>query len=301
MKKTVPGKASLSVTEQTALHVSSVSLIINLALSILKLLAGIIASSGAMVSDSVHSASDVFSTIIVMIGVHLSEMEADHEHPYGHERLECVAAFILSVMLAGTGAFIGYQGLLKILRSGEEAAAVPGLLALLAALLSISVKEWMYHYTIRAAKKIHSGALKADAWHHRSDALSSIGALVGIFFARAGFPLMDPIASIIICLFIFKSALDIFRDAMDKMVDRACPDETVHAMQELILAQSDVSDIVWMKTRQFGARSYVDVTIAVDGSKSLTAAHEIAAQVHDQIESHFPDVKHCMVHEDPQS
>ena len=282
-----------------AMRVSAVSIIVNLALSLFKLIAGIAAHSGAMVSDAVHSASDVFSTFIVMIGVTISGKESDKEHPYGHERLECVASLLLAMVLALTGLGIGKTGVEKILGGEAAGLAVPGLLALIAAVSSVAVKEWMYWYTRAAAKKINSGALMADAWHHRSDALSSIGAFIGILGSRMGYPILDPIASLVICLFILKAAYDIFRDALSKMVDKACPEEVVDRMREIILAQEGVEGIDDIKTRLFGAKMYVDVEISVDGEKTLRAAHEIANRVHDAIEDAFPEVKHCMVHENP--
>ena len=293
------GKTVVTELERTVMRVSTVSIAVNLLLSVMKLLAGVIASSSAMISDAVHSASDVFSTIIVMIGVHISEKEADDEHPYGHERLECVAAVILAVILAVTGGMIGVSGVKTIVSGAYGSLAVPGITALWAAVLSIVVKEWMYHYTVRAAGRVNSGALKADAWHHRSDALSSVGALAGIAFARMGFPVMDSAASVIICVFILKAAWDIFSDAMDKMVDHACDDETVAAMKALILSQDGVKGINWIKTRLFGTKIYLDVAIYADGSLSLTEAHSIASCVHERIEKTYPNVKHCMVHVDP--
>ena len=157
----------------------------------------------------------------------------------------------------------------------------------------------MYWFTRAAAKKINSGALMADAWHHRSDALSSIGAFVGILGARLGYPILDPIASIIICIFIEKAAIDIFKDSLDKMVDKACPEDVVDGMREIILAQDGVEGVDDIKTRLFGAKVYVDVEISVDGEKTLSEAHEIAQKVHDIIEAQVPNVKHCMVHENP--
>ena len=293
------GKTVVSELERTVMRVSTVSIAVNLLLSVMKLIAGMIASSSAMISDAVHSASDVFSTIIVMIGVHISEKEADDEHPYGHERLECVAAVILAVILAVTGGMIGVSGVKTIVSGAYGSLAVPGITALWAAVLSIVVKEWMYHYTVRAAGRVNSGALKADAWHHRSDALSSVGALAGIVFARMVFPVMDSAASVIICVFILKAAWDIFSDAMDKMVDHACDDETVAAMKALILSQDGVKGINWIKTRLFGKKIYLDVAIYADGSLSLTEAHSIASCVHERIEKTYPNVKHCMVHVDP--
>ena len=282
-----------------AMKVSVVSIIINLALSLLKLLAGILARSGAMISDAVHSASDVLSTFVVIAGVKLAGKKPDSEHPYGHERMECVAAVVLAVVLAGTGVGIGLSGVNKIISSSSEELAVPGVLALVAAAVSIAVKEIMYQYTRRAAKKINSGALMADAWHHRSDALSSVGSLIGILGARLGMPVLDPLASVIICVFIEKAAIDIFRDAIDKMVDKSCPAETIDNMKTVILQTEGVCGVDELKTRLFGAKVYVEVEIAVAADKTIVEAHDIAERVHGAIEADFPEVKHCMVHVNP--
>lgn len=285
--------------KKVAMRVSTVTVAVNLILSAFKLLAGIVGNSGAMISDAVHSASDVFSTFIVMIGVQLAAKESDEEHPYGHERLECVASIILAAILLATGIGIGISGINKILAGNYGELQVPKNLALIAAVLSIVVKEWMYWYTKIAAKKINSGALLADAWHHRSDALSSIGALIGILGAQIGFPVLDPIASVVICLFIVKVSIDIFRDALDKMMDKACDQNTEEKMRAIFLAQEGVIAVDSLKTRLFGSKIYVDVEIVADGQKSLNETHEIAQNVHDKIEKEFKQVKHCMVHVNP--
>ena len=282
-----------------AMKVSWVSVAVNLILSAGKLLAGIFANSGAMISDAVHSASDVLSTFIVMIGVNIASKQADEHHRYGHERFESVASVTLALILLETGLLIGWKGLKTIFSGSYDDLAAPGALALAAAVVSIVVKEWMYWYTRAAAKKIGSDALMADAWHHRSDSLSSIGALVGIAFAMGGFPIMDSVASVVICLFIVKAAVDIFRDAVDKMVDRSCDQETLEKMSALILSQPGVLGLDLLQTRLFGAKIYVDAEIAVQADLSLQKAHAIAEAVHDRMEEEFPMVKHCMVHVNP--
>ena len=284
--------------ETTAVRVSLVSIGGNALLSVFKLLAGILAHSGAMVSDAVHSASDVLSSVIVIVGVRLSAREADREHPYGHERFECVAAIVLAVILLVTGLFIG-RGAVESIVSHEAASAVPGVLALAAALVSIVCKEAMFWYTRHYARKVDSGALMAEAWHHRSDALSSVGALVGIAGARLGFPVLDPVASLVICVFIGKAAWDIFRDAVDRMVDHACSEELETDIRNCAAGQKDVHGVDRIQTRVFGSRVYVDIEIRADGSLSLTEGHAIAERVHDAIEETFPKVKHIMVHVNP--
>ena len=284
---------------QLAMHVSRVTILWNMLLFLFKLAAGIIAHSGAMVSDAVHSASDVFSTLIVMAGVKLSKKEPDREHPYGHERLECVAAILLAAVLFATGLGIGVQGAGKLFSGRGGELLVPGWPALFAAVVSIVVKETMYWYTRSAAKKIHSGALMADAWHHRSDAMSSVGSFAGILGARLGFPAMDPVACIVICFFILKAAVDIFIDAVNKMMDRSCADVMVDSLRKKILQQEGIVRIDEMNTRLFGERAYVDLEICVPGSLSLRDAHNIAENVHEMVEREFPQVKHCMVHVNP--
>lgn len=288
-----------NVEKNIAMRVSTISIIINIVLSLLKLIAGLMAHSEAMTSDAVHSFSDVFSTFIVMIGVHISNKKSDAEHQYGHERLECVASIILAVVLAATGIGIGLQGIEKMIAGNYGELQIPGMLALIAAIISIAVKEWMYWYTKAAAKITNSSALIADAWHHRSDALSSIGAFIGILGARLGFPILDPAASVVICIFIEKAAYDIFKDSIDKMVDKSCDRVTIDKMRRIIEQQEGVVRIDEMKTRLFGAKIYVDIEIAVDGTKLLVEAHQIAERVHDVIEKEFPMVKHCMVHVNP--
>lgn len=285
--------------EKTAMRVSFVSIVVNIILSAFKLFAGIFANSAAMVSDAVHSASDVFSTIVVIIGIKISSKESDKNHPYGHERLECVAAIVLATILAMTGLGIGYTALMKIV-SGEYAALIiPGRLALVAAIVSIVMKEGMYWYTRINAKRIESSALMADAWHHRSDALSSVGALIGIGGAMLGFPVFDTIASLVICFFIEKAAYDIFKDAVDKMVDKACDDEMEEALKKCALSQEGVLGIDLLRTRVFGNKIYVDIEISADANETLKEAHSIAEKVHETIEKNFTKVKHIMVHVNP--
>ena len=285
--------------QRVANKVSFVTIIGNILLSVMKLIAGFIAHSNAMISDAIHSASDVFSTFVVIIGIKLASKKADKEHPYGHERLECVAAIVLSMVLFITGFGIGTAALKNITSGDYNNIAVPGILALVAAIVSIVSKEAMYWYTRYNAKRIDSSALMADAWHHRSDAFSSIGALIGIAGARLGFPIMDSIASLIIFVFIIKAAYDIFKDAIDKMVDHACDDDTVNQIRECVMKHEDVLGIDMLQTRIFGNKIYVDLEIATDGSYTLSKAHTIAESVHDDIEKSFPKVKHIMVHVNP--
>lgn len=284
--------------QKLVMRVSVVTIGGNLLLTVLKFLAGIEAHSGAMVSDAVHSASDVLSTLVVLAGVKLSGKASDREHPFGHERLECVAAILLAGVLGITGIGIGWAGL-RAMAGDPAELAIPGPLALGAALLSIVSKEAMYWYTRAAARRVGSPALMADAWHHRSDALSSVGSFAGILGARLGVPVLDPVAGVLICLLILKAAWDVFRDAVEKMIDTACSDQLEEEMRQVALAQEGVLRLDRLQTRLFGERVYVEIDLCADAGSSLVQAHGVAARVHYAIEEAFPQVKHCMVHVNP--
>ncbi|MCL1862142.1 MAG: cation diffusion facilitator family transporter [Defluviitaleaceae bacterium] len=284
--------------EQIAMRVARNSIIVNIGLSGFKLFAGIFANSAAMVSDAVHSITDLVSTVIVIIGIRLANAEDDKEHQYGHERFECVATLVLAGLILAVGLGIGWSGVQSII-SGEYIFSEPGVLALVAAIVSLIVKEGVFWYMRTAAKKIDSSALMADAWHSRTDGLSSVGSFVGILGARMGFPIMDSLAAIVICLFIVKTAVQIAVESLGKMTDRACDDKTVEAMKETIMAQDSILSIDALRTRMFGNKIYVDVEIGVDSEVTFKQAHDAAHRVHDAIESEFPKVKHCKVHANP--
>ncbi len=283
--------------QAAATKVSVISMATNVFLTVAKFAAGVVAHSGAMISDAVHSASDIFSGLIVLIGVRISSKAPDDKHPYGHERFECVAALLLSGILALVGGTIGVNAVKDII--GGRVQEAPGILALVAAVISIVTKETLFWYTRGYAKKYRSTALHAEAWHQRSDALSSIGALIGIAGARMGVPVMEPVASLIIALFILRVAVRIFRNAIDQMVDHSASEETEAAFRETAMEQPGVQGVELLRTRMFGNRVYVDLEIAADPGLSLAAAHEIAERVHDAIEQTYPDVKHIMVHVNP--
>jgi len=268
-------------------------------LSVLKLMIGLLANSAALVADAANSISDVLSTIVVMIGIKLAGRKSDKDHPYGHERFESAAALILSAFVFVTGLMIGYNGVMKVIEGSAGELVIPGALALIAAIITMVVKETMYWYTRAAAKKTDSSSLMAVAWDHRSDVLSSAGAFVGILGARIGLPILDPIASVIISLLILKVAVDIFRTAMRKMTDTSCDEAFEEEIRQVALEQEDVLGVDSISTRLFGDRIYVDIEISADGASTLDAAHSAAQRVHDAIEGRFEKVKHCMVHVNP--
>jgi len=292
-------KMEITDFQKVANRVAAVTIAINIILALLKAFAGIAAHSGAMVSDAVHSASDVLSTIVVLVGIRLASKEPDKEHPYGHERMECVAAVMLAMVLFVTGLGIGVDAIKNIVGGNYDSLQVPGMAALIAAIASIIIKEGMYWYTRHFAKRFDSGALMADAWHHRSDAFSSVGALVGIGGARLGYPVMDSVASLVIFVFIVKAAYDIFKDAVDKMVDHSCDEETEKHIRDCVMNNDNVVRIDLLQTRVFGNKIYVDVEIGLDKKLTLQEAHDIAEDVHDDIEHNIPKIKHIMVHVNP--
>ncbi len=280
-------------------RVSVVTVLGNVILTVFKLFAGVAGRSGAMVSDAVHSLSDVFTTLIAFLGVRLSQKPADKEHPYGHERFECVASLLLGLILLVTGLGIGKVGVTNILAGNYDALTPPGVIALVAALVSIGMKEAMFWYTRYYAKLINSPAFMADAWHHRSDAFSSIGSLIGVGGAMLGWPVLDSVASVVICLFILKVAYDILKDALSKMLDTSRGEEYDNRLRDYVLAQPDVLGVGLLQSRTFGNRVYIDVVIQVDGELKLRDAHAIAERVHAAVERDFPDIKHIMIHVDP--
>lgn len=295
-----------STTQQTALNeeavirkLSFVSIAGNTVLSSFKFFAGITGNSSAMISDAIHSFSDVLTTLIAWIGVKISKKASDSAHPYGHERLECIASLLLGAVLMITGLGIGKVGLETILSGRYENIAIPSAIALVAAVISIVGKEAMYWYTRYYAKLINSSAFLADAWHHRSDALSSIGSLIGIAGAMLGFPVLDSVASVVICLFILKVSYDILKDAVTKLLDTSCGADYEQTLRDYVADEKGVVCVDLLRSRMFGNKVYVDLEIQVDGDKSLREAHEIAEQVHTDVEHNFPDVKHIMIHVNP--
>ena len=278
--------------------VSVITIAVNLLLTVIKIYAGIVDNSSAVLSDALHSASDVLSTFVVMIGVHLASKESDKEHPYGHERLECIAAIILAVILVVTGGSIGIKAIINIITKNISTVSITNV-AITATIVSIITKELMFWYTKINAEKINSGALLADAWHHRSDSLSSIGALIGLIAMRNGIWFADALTSVLISLVILKVSYDIFIDSVDKLVDKSCDKETEKEIYNFVKSYKDIERIDVLQTRLFGNKIYVDLEVGVSGEYTLREAHNIAEDLHNNIEKEFKDIKHIMVHINP--
>ena len=280
-------------------RISLVTIAGNVLLTAFKLFAGILGSSGAMISDAIHTLSDVLTTVIAWLGTRFSSRKPDRAHPYGHERVECVASLVLGFLLLLTAISIGTTGVRVIVTGRYNHAPAPTPVALVAAVVSIVAKEAMFWYTRHYAKKINSTAFMADAWHHRSDALSSLGALIGIGGAMLGVPVMDPIAAVVICLCILKVAFDVHMDAFKKMLDTACPEEDEARIRALILSDPDVIRLDRLRTRLFGSKIYVDADVCVDRALSLEQACAITSRVHDTVEQNCSNIKHIMIHVNP--
>ncbi len=281
---------------KVGLSAARIAIVVNIVLCAFKILAGIIGKSNAMLADGVHTLSDILATSVAAIGLKIAAKDADDEHQYGHERYEPLFAKVVSTILIITGVFIGFEGIKALIQGDIE---TPGKIALYAAIISIVVKEGLYWNTIRAARKIKSISLEADAWHHRSDALSSIGTFAGILGARLGVGVLDPIAGVVVSLLIIKVGVEFWIKASKGLVDTAAPSKTVDEIERLTMAVEGVKGINTLKTRMFGSRLYVDIDIAVDGDITVHEGHCIAQEVHDRIEKNIKDIKHCMVHVDP--
>ena len=278
------------------LKVSKNTIIGNSILSILKISVGFFSRSNAMIADGLHSFSDVVSTFGVIIGLKLSSKPDDKEHPYGHERIESLCSLFLSIMLFAVAIGISYSGIRNIIIIGNL--SIPGSAAIWAAILSIISKEYMYFYTIKYANLINSPSLKADAWHHRSDSLSSVGALIGIIGARIGFPILDSLVSLIISALILKVSYDICKESISQLIDTSANDDVVYEIKHKINSINGVKKIDTIKTRLHANRIYVDVEISVDSNLTVEEGHKIAMTVHNSIEENT-SIKHCMVHVNP--
>ena len=288
-----------SKSEEVAVKVSCANIVCNAALSMIKLFAGIFAYSGAMISDAINSISDVFSSVIVIIGVKVANKESDREHQYGHERFECVTEIILAIILLVTALFIGHEGIELIVSGKYKNIKTPKLFALYVAGISIVMKEIMFTFTFHYAKKLKSSALKGVAWDNQSDVLLTSCVFISIITTRFGFPRFDVISRLIIALLILKVAYGIFKDSIGKMVDRSCSEEFEKEILSCVLEVAGVMSVDLLKTRVFGNKIYVDVEIGIDAQTILEQSHEIAQGVHNVIESRFSDVKHIMVHVNP--
>lgn len=282
---------------RTALRISGFNMLINALLAIEKLLIGCITQSDALLSDGVHSVADTLSGLVLIVGICLSSRKADTKHPYGYDRLECVAAVLLAVVIGITGITIGLTAVKALLSPTTE--SVPQSAAIWAALTAIAVKEMMFRYTRRVADRTNSSALLADAWHQRSDALSSVGGLIGVVGARMGYDWLDSTAGAFIALMIIKAAIDIFADATRKMTDCSCSELYECRLCERVAICDCVEEVEELKTRLFGSSVYAEVTVAVSGELSSKEAYDVVHMIKKLLKEEFPEMKDCSVHIHP--
>ena len=279
-------------------RISIISLVSNTFLALIKILIGFFANSKALIADGFHSVSDMASTIIVMISIRFSETPADKNHPYGHEKAEALGTNILAVILILTAVFLGRDAFLTLL-SGDI--AEPGTWALIAAFISIIVKEVLYRYTIKIGEEINSRGLIADAHHHRSDAFSSIAALIGIGGAKLGFRFLDPLAGLVVAFLILKVGYDILKDTSYELMDGRPAKEKLDQIRKQSLSIEGVINVHDLKLRSYGPNYIVDLKIVVPDQLSVVEGHNIACRVENKIIKNNDDVKDVMVHVDPES
>ncbi len=289
----------IEMNEKFAIKITVISVCLNLCLAVIKLCGGIFGNSYAVVSDGVNSATDVFYSLIVIIGLKISMRKPDKNHPFGHERFECVAAILLSFILFLTGIGIGYTGISNIVTGAYKTFAPPSITALIVTAISVLAKTGMFAYTYVTAKKLNSASLKADAFNHISDVFSSVGVIIGLIGAMCGVLILDSIACLIISALILKAAVEVFIEAVKKMTDEACDAQTEAKIVEIIKNNQGVMSVDMLLTRKFANRIYVITEIACEKELSLEQAHLIAENVHASVENNFPLVKHVTVHVNP--
>jgi len=282
---------------EEATKVTLISIIWNVILTFIKVLGGILGKSNAMIADGLHSASDIISSIGVLIGNKIAKTPNDKEHNYGHEKAETLVSFLLSMLLIGVALKISLNGINSLIHLDDV--QVPTFLPLIISVISIGVKEYQYKITIKVAKKINSPSLKADAWHHRSDALSSVAAFIGIGGSLLGFKALDPIATVVVGLFVAKVGLDIFKDAINELMDYSIDENDESQIITIANCTDGVLNIGELRTRKHGSMAYVDLTICVNKDLTVLQGHEIANKLEISILEELQIVKGITVHVEP--
>ncbi len=292
-----------SPRENEIYRVTVAGSIVNLLLTTFKFIAGIVGHSSAMIADAVHSLSDFVTDIIVIVFVRISSKPADRSHGYGHGKYETLATAMIGCMLMGVGIGILVEGIRKIIAvSNGETIEAPGTIALVAAAISILFKEILYRYTVHKGKSLHSQAVIANAWHHRSDAFSSIGTLLGIagaIFLGKAWRILDPIAAIIVSIFIIKVAFEILIRSLEELLEHSLPKETEEEIIEIILSVEGVVSPHHLRTRRIGNNLAIEVHIRMDGNITLTKAHQMTSVVEWSLKERFGKETHVNIHTEP--
>lgn len=288
-----------SATKLSVAHrVTYVGAAVNVVLSIVKLVVGVVAHSHALIADGLHSLSDLVSDALVVISSRLAHRSPDSDHPYGHERFETLGTLLLGGLLMAVAGALAFDNVARLLQNNEVGR--PGRLALVVALLSVVSKEWLYHYTVRAAHRIRSDLLRANAWHHRSDALSSIVVFVGIGGAMLGFPRLDSVGAVIVAVMIAHIGWSLLWDSTRELVDTALPDDQVNAMRAIAEAVDGVREVHSLRTRLMGGATVLDIHIQVDPGISVSEGHQIGVWVARQLRQTFDHIHDVTFHVDPE-
>lgn len=291
--------------EKEIYKVTLVGTIVNAVLIALKFVAGIFGRSSAMVADAVHSLSDFVTDVIVLVFVKIASKPKDESHDYGHGKFETLATMIIGVILIGAGLALLVNGIGLVLRSlhGEELPR-PHMIALIVAVASILSKEWLYRYTIAAGKKLNSPALKANAWHHRSDAISSVGTLVGItgaMFLGDNWRILDPLAAIVVSFFIVKSGYDIIAPAAGELLEHSLPKEQEDEIERLVIGVDGIDSVHKLRTRRIGNTIAVEMHALMPGNISLAQAHKRATEAENAIRNRFGKDCFINIHMEPEN
>ncbi|MBR6885394.1 MAG: cation transporter [Prevotella sp.] len=276
---------------------------VNVVLLLFKFVAGIVGHSAAMVADAVHSLSDFVTDVIVLVFVHISGKPKDKSHDYGHGKFETLAMTVIGLALLVVAVGIVYSGMTKIIdwANGTDLEA-PGMLALWAALLSIVLKEGVYRYSMVKARELNSQAVEANAWHHRSDALSSLGTAIGIggaIFLGKRWTVLDPIASVVVGMFIVKVAIDLLRRGIGDLMEQSLPDAVEEEMLQMVGAIPGVVEPHNLRTRRIGNHYAIELHIRMDGDISLRESHDKASEVEDMLRNRYGEDTHVAVHVEP--
>lgn len=289
--------------EKKIRKVTLVGSVINLLLLAFKFVAGIIGHSAAMIADAVHSLSDFITDIIVLVFVHISGKPEDESHAYGHGKFETMATLIIGVILLAVGVGIFVNGTSSIIDNFKgNIPSSPSKVALIAALISIVLKELLYRYTVRVGQKLNSQAVVANAWHHRSDAYSSLGTLLGIggaIFLGEGWQVLDPLAAVIVSLFIVRVAFQLVKPCVDDLLERSLPAETEQRIKDIILSFPEIGSPHHLRTRRIGNNIAIEVHIRMDGNISLNEAHRLTTNVENRLKEEFGEGTHIGIHMEP--
>ncbi len=289
--------------EKEVYRVTLAGSLINAILVVFKLVAGFLGNSAAMIADGVHSLSDFLTDIVVMVFVHISNKPQDKDHDYGHGKFETLATALIGMALFAVGVYILINGVQKIwMALSGETLERPEFIALLAAIVSILLKEWAFQFTARTGKRIGSKAVVANAWHHRSDALSSIGTAIGIggaILLGESWVILDPIAAVVVSFFILRTAFQLIRQALDELLEKSLPDEVEEDIVKISESEPEVSEVHHLKTRRIGNAIAIEMHLRMPGNISLYESHEHATNIERKLRERFGKDTHIGLHVEP--